>query len=245
MSRGSRGGNRSADKSEDDPNRLWCICKTAYVPGQFMIQCDACDEWYHGSCVNITPDMAETMDTWICDNCSGQSRANKRAAGQFLSDNQQQPAQPKAPKDIRAEVVKHLEKLLRRSLKSCQDVIDGQISSSTAPATEEQPDHPKLSEAEIEDLKAQAQTLLAINDDANKLHQMAVDIEKALHEVRGSEKDKPYREQYRGLRGRFEAADEHQFRMDVFTGKITPAQLGGIDVSAFFTASHSNTAAAK
>jgi len=26
--------------------------------GKFMIQCDLCDEWYHGECVNVTSKLA-------------------------------------------------------------------------------------------------------------------------------------------------------------------------------------------
>ena len=31
-----------------------------------MIQCDHCKEWYHGSCVNVTPTDALDIDSYIC-----------------------------------------------------------------------------------------------------------------------------------------------------------------------------------
>src|SRR5437016_3027427 len=33
--------------------QLYCVCRSS--DGQsFMIECDECDEWFHGTCVNIT-----------------------------------------------------------------------------------------------------------------------------------------------------------------------------------------------
>jgi len=34
-----------------------------------MIACDSCDEWYHGSCINLTEDQAADIKTYICQNC--------------------------------------------------------------------------------------------------------------------------------------------------------------------------------
>lgn len=34
-----------------------------------MEQCDGCKEWYHGRCVNITPQETEQMDTYTCPHC--------------------------------------------------------------------------------------------------------------------------------------------------------------------------------
>ncbi|CAC5397327.1 PHF2 [Mytilus coruscus] len=35
-----------------------------------MIRCDECREWFHGRCVNITPEEAEQMDAYQCPGCS-------------------------------------------------------------------------------------------------------------------------------------------------------------------------------
>ena len=44
--------------SEDDPERLWCICKQPHN-NRFMICCDNCLDWYHGKCVGITKRMGK------------------------------------------------------------------------------------------------------------------------------------------------------------------------------------------
>lgn len=59
--------------SEDDPDRLWCICMQPHN-NRFMICCDTCEEWFHGKCVNVTKAMGQQMEEdgveWSCPNCS-------------------------------------------------------------------------------------------------------------------------------------------------------------------------------
>lgn len=63
--------NASAN-SDDDPNKLWCICRQPHN-NRFMICCDACEDWFHGKCVNITKAMGKEMEIsgkeWTCPNC--------------------------------------------------------------------------------------------------------------------------------------------------------------------------------
>lgn len=58
--------------SEDDPDRLWCICQQPHN-NRFMICCDKCEDWFHGKCVNITKAMGQQMEhegiEWTCPNC--------------------------------------------------------------------------------------------------------------------------------------------------------------------------------
>ena len=37
-----------------EDNKLYCICHQP-CGDLFMIQCDNCEEWYHGKCVDVTP----------------------------------------------------------------------------------------------------------------------------------------------------------------------------------------------
>ncbi|XP_071481401.1 uncharacterized protein [Diadema antillarum] len=58
--------------SDDDPEKLWCICKQPH-DGKFMICCDKCEDWFHGKCVNISKKEGKRMEqedlSWVCPNC--------------------------------------------------------------------------------------------------------------------------------------------------------------------------------
>ncbi|XP_035215232.1 death-inducer obliterator 1-like, partial [Stegodyphus dumicola] len=62
----------SDSSSEDDPEKLWCICRKPHND-RFMIQCDACEDWFHGSCVNVTRQLGRQLEKlkkeWKCPNC--------------------------------------------------------------------------------------------------------------------------------------------------------------------------------
>ncbi|CAB4061353.1 unnamed protein product [Lepeophtheirus salmonis] len=59
--------------SEDDPERLWCICNQPHN-NRFMICCDSCLDWFHGKCVGITKKMGKEMEEashlWKCPKCT-------------------------------------------------------------------------------------------------------------------------------------------------------------------------------
>ena len=47
---------------------LYCFCKGP-DDGSFMIQCDGCDEWFHGNCVGVTPGEGMLIDKYFCPFC--------------------------------------------------------------------------------------------------------------------------------------------------------------------------------
>ena len=47
----------------------YCICRGPYNR-RFMICCVECDEWFHGSCVGISKQDAESMDKYCCPLCA-------------------------------------------------------------------------------------------------------------------------------------------------------------------------------
>jgi hypothetical protein len=47
---------------------VFCYCRKG-DNGSFMIQCDGCDEWYHGECVNVCAEMAEKWTEYFCPTC--------------------------------------------------------------------------------------------------------------------------------------------------------------------------------
>ena len=56
------------DQDEEDDLKKYCVCRKPYS-ARFIIQCDFCDEWYHGSCVNITATDALVIDKYKCKAC--------------------------------------------------------------------------------------------------------------------------------------------------------------------------------
>ncbi|XP_075742507.1 protein partner of snf isoform X4 [Rhipicephalus microplus] len=59
--------------SEDDPERLWCICRKPHND-KFMIECDRCKDWFHGTCVGVTRQQGRLLEKenkeWVCPKCS-------------------------------------------------------------------------------------------------------------------------------------------------------------------------------
>uniref|UniRef100_A0A8C9ZEN3 Lysine-specific demethylase PHF2 n=1 Tax=Sander lucioperca TaxID=283035 RepID=A0A8C9ZEN3_SANLU len=60
---------------------VYCICRLPYDVTQFMIECDACKDWFHGSCVGVDEDDAPDIDVYHCPNCEknhGKSTLKKK-----------------------------------------------------------------------------------------------------------------------------------------------------------------------
>ncbi|CAI5689054.1 unnamed protein product [Oreochromis niloticus] len=60
---------------------VYCICRLPYDVTQFMIECDACKDWFHGSCVDVDEDDAPDIDIYHCPNCEkthGKSTLKKK-----------------------------------------------------------------------------------------------------------------------------------------------------------------------
>ena len=51
-----------------ESDNVWCLCRKG-DNGKCMIQCDLCDEWYHGECVNVTSKLAEAWTKYHCPRC--------------------------------------------------------------------------------------------------------------------------------------------------------------------------------
>ncbi|XP_048475784.1 histone lysine demethylase PHF8, partial [Rhincodon typus] len=48
---------------------LYCLCRLPYDVTRFMIECDLCQDWFHGSCVGVEEDEAAEIDLYHCPNC--------------------------------------------------------------------------------------------------------------------------------------------------------------------------------
>ena len=45
----------------------YCICRLPYEG--FMIGCDGCEEWYHGTCIGLSEEQANKVDKYVCLRC--------------------------------------------------------------------------------------------------------------------------------------------------------------------------------
>jgi hypothetical protein len=48
---------------------LHCVCRRMRQPGDFMIQCDVCNELYHPKCVNVSEQMGRLIPIFRCMSC--------------------------------------------------------------------------------------------------------------------------------------------------------------------------------
>ena len=37
-----------ANSAKEEAEELYCVCRKPYQDNEFMIQCDACKDWFHG-----------------------------------------------------------------------------------------------------------------------------------------------------------------------------------------------------
>lgn len=54
---------------------------------RFYIGCDTCQDWFHGTCVNVTKAQADRMDTYICPRCKRSSSSEKAQSSSSSSSN--------------------------------------------------------------------------------------------------------------------------------------------------------------
>ena len=65
MTHNQRGGSFFGRKGKID---IFCFCRKG-DNGSFMVQCDGCDEWYHGDCVGVSPEEADLLKEYYCPWC--------------------------------------------------------------------------------------------------------------------------------------------------------------------------------
>ncbi|KAM8793692.1 histone lysine demethylase PHF8 [Eudromia elegans] len=48
---------------------VYCLCRLPYDVTRFMIECDVCQDWFHGSCVGVEEEAAAEIDLYHCPKC--------------------------------------------------------------------------------------------------------------------------------------------------------------------------------
>lgn len=56
--------------------KLYCTCRSP-DDGTWMINCEACDEWFHGRCINLLESDGYKIDVFICSTCTEAGRGMK------------------------------------------------------------------------------------------------------------------------------------------------------------------------
>ena len=63
-------GDEEGEEEEEEEEERYCVCRGPYG-NKFMIACDGCEEWFHGSCISINSDQAKNVDKYFCPFCKG------------------------------------------------------------------------------------------------------------------------------------------------------------------------------
>ncbi|XP_042326771.1 lysine-specific demethylase 7A isoform X4 [Sceloporus undulatus] len=77
----SSSSSASNSSSATGSTPVYCVCREPYDVSRFMIECDICKDWFHGSCVRVEEHHAVDIDLYHCPNCAvlhGPSLMKKR-----------------------------------------------------------------------------------------------------------------------------------------------------------------------
>ncbi|KAM5145313.1 histone lysine demethylase PHF8 isoform 1-T1 [Mantella aurantiaca] len=104
---------------------VYCLCRLPYDVTRFMIECDVCQDWFHGSCVGVEEEKASDIDLYHCPNCQithgpSVSKYLKRRRGYTKQD-------PTVNKDVGKPVqtgsASFIKELRSRNFPSADEVI--------------------------------------------------------------------------------------------------------------------------
>ncbi|XP_026814023.1 PHD finger protein 3 isoform X2 [Rhopalosiphum maidis] len=118
--------------SEDDPNRLWCVCRKPHN-NRFMICCDTCEDWFHGKCVGITKALGEQMEArgveWNCPPCKKKRTEDARKKSEEDKVNKKLEEEKKKLLSSKSSVKKNevikIQPQLQQKCAQCDKIIEG------------------------------------------------------------------------------------------------------------------------
>lgn len=61
-----------------NPQRVpvYCTCEMPYNPDDLMVQCEACKQWFHPECIDVTIEEAKAMRDFLCFECTENNNNN-------------------------------------------------------------------------------------------------------------------------------------------------------------------------
>ncbi|XP_060108492.1 histone lysine demethylase PHF8 [Heteronotia binoei] len=102
---------------------VYCLCRLPYDVTRFMIECDVCQDWFHGSCVGVEEDAAADIDLYHCPNCQllhGPSVMKRRRGNQKQLDS---AAGKEAGKTVKTGTAQFIKELRSRTFPGADEVI--------------------------------------------------------------------------------------------------------------------------
>ena len=69
--------NDNVISQETSPEVLYCHCRRP-DDGKFMIQCESCENWFHGRCVGMNREKSKRYPNWRCAECIDSGKATRR-----------------------------------------------------------------------------------------------------------------------------------------------------------------------
>ncbi|KAL6531863.1 hypothetical protein OROMI_028226 [Orobanche minor] len=62
--------NSSTGAFNPDKVAVYCKCEMPYNPDDLMVQCEGCRDWFHPTCIDMTPEEAQNVGHFYCHSCS-------------------------------------------------------------------------------------------------------------------------------------------------------------------------------
>uniref|UniRef100_A0A8C5QYR7 PHD finger protein 8 n=1 Tax=Leptobrachium leishanense TaxID=445787 RepID=A0A8C5QYR7_9ANUR len=101
---------------------VYCLCRLPYDVTRFMIECDVCQDWFHGSCVGVEEEKASEIDLYHCPNCAVTNGPSvmKRRRGSQKPDT---TVSKESGKPVRTGSASFIKELRGRNFPSADEVI--------------------------------------------------------------------------------------------------------------------------
>uniref|UniRef100_A0A3Q3K7P9 Uncharacterized protein n=1 Tax=Monopterus albus TaxID=43700 RepID=A0A3Q3K7P9_MONAL len=80
---------------------VYCLCRLPYDVTRFMIECDICQDWFHGSCVGVEEDKAAEIDLYHCPNCQVTHGPSVNGGGAALGRDPSRPVKTGSSQFVR------------------------------------------------------------------------------------------------------------------------------------------------
>ncbi|CDQ89051.1 unnamed protein product [Oncorhynchus mykiss] len=105
---------------------VYCLCRLPYDVTRFMIECDICQDWFHGSCVGVEEDKAAEIDLYHCPNCQvthGPSVMRKRRGGTKQADAAATGGRDTSGQPVKTGTPQFVSELRSRTFPSADEVL--------------------------------------------------------------------------------------------------------------------------